>query len=128
VLSGIWLAGEPVKGIGSLPPGVQILIAVAIVALAAILFRAAQTGSRVPASRANEPGAPRREPDDCWKLGVFYYNPDDPAVFIEKRSGLGYTVNFGNTWGWVITIAIVFFTVAPVVWLRAHFLSRAIHR
>lgn len=28
-------------------------------------------------------------PDSAWKGGVFYYNPDDPALFVEKRSGLG---------------------------------------
>lgn len=31
-----------------------------------------------------------------WKWGVFYINPDDPAIMVEKRFGLGYTINFGN--------------------------------
>lgn len=32
-----------------------------------------------------------------WYLGgLFYYNPDDPSVFLEKRVGFGYTMNFGN--------------------------------
>jgi uncharacterized membrane protein len=35
-------------------------------------------------------------PDSAWKGGVFYYNPDDPALLVEKRSGLGWTVNFGH--------------------------------
>jgi uncharacterized membrane protein len=35
-------------------------------------------------------------PDRAWKGGVFYYNPDDPALFVEKRYGLGWTVNFGH--------------------------------
>jgi hypothetical protein len=35
-------------------------------------------------------------PDDRWKLGLFYVNPDDPAVMVEKRFGVGYTVNFGS--------------------------------
>ena len=29
-------------------------------------------------------------------LGVFYVNRDDPSFFVEKRFGLGYTINFGN--------------------------------
>ena len=29
-------------------------------------------------------------------LGVFYVNRNDPSLFVEKRFGLGYTVNFGN--------------------------------
>ena len=28
--------------------------------------------------------------------GLFYYNPDDPSVFVEKLLGFGYTLNMGN--------------------------------
>jgi uncharacterized membrane protein len=28
--------------------------------------------------------------------GLFYYNPGDPALFVEKLVGFGYTINFGN--------------------------------
>jgi len=35
-------------------------------------------------------------PDASWHLGVVYYNPQDPAVFVQRRIGFGYTVNFGN--------------------------------
>lgn len=40
-------------------------------------------------------------PDACWHLGSIYYNRHDPALFVQKRVGLGYTLNFGNrlTWG-----------------------------
>lgn len=31
-----------------------------------------------------------------WKSGLYYYNPDDPALMVEKLTGMGYTVNFGN--------------------------------
>jgi len=41
-------------------------------------------------------------PDACWKGGgMFYYNPDDPAIFVVKRFGIGYTLNFGNRWSWL---------------------------
>jgi hypothetical protein len=26
--------------------------------------------------------------DECWKLGVFHFNPQDPSLFVPKRSGL----------------------------------------
>jgi uncharacterized membrane protein len=41
-------------------------------------------------------------PDSCWKLGLFYFNPDDPALFVEKRVGIGYTINFARAAAWVI--------------------------
>ena len=43
-----------------------------------------------------------RAPDSCWKLGIIYYNPADPSLFIPKRFGIGYTFNFGNRWTWIL--------------------------
>ena len=34
-----------------------------------------------------------------WKLGVFYYNPDDPSESVERRNGVGSTVNFASKVG-----------------------------
>lgn len=31
-----------------------------------------------------------------WKLGLFYFNSQDPSIIIEKRMGIGWTINFGN--------------------------------
>jgi uncharacterized membrane protein len=41
-------------------------------------------------------------PDECWKLGQLYYNPSDPALIVEKRFGVGYTINFGNRAAWLL--------------------------
>ena len=41
-------------------------------------------------------------PDKYWKLGVIYFNPDDAALFVEKRAGIGYTMNFGRVSAWII--------------------------
>ena len=37
-----------------------------------------------------------REDDQYWYEGFFYNNPDDPAMFVPKRFGLGWTLNFGH--------------------------------
>ncbi len=55
-----------------------------------------------------------RAPDSCWKLGATYYNPADPAIFVPQRFGIGYTLNFGNRWSWVLLAAILL----PVVFAR----------
>jgi uncharacterized membrane protein len=34
--------------------------------------------------------------NERWILGAFYVNRDDPSIFVEKRFGLGYTINLGN--------------------------------
>jgi uncharacterized membrane protein len=47
-------------------------------------------------------------PDECWKYGMFYYNPDDPAFLVESRLGpLGGDMNLGNRWSWVVSFGLV---------------------
>jgi uncharacterized membrane protein len=55
-------------------------------------------------------GTGKRPPDDAWK-GIFYSNPDDPALLVPKRFGIGYTLNFGNPWSWVV-LALIFLMLA----------------
>jgi uncharacterized membrane protein len=37
--------------------------------------------------------------DRYWKLGVIYINPEDPSILVERRFGVGWTLNLGNRWG-----------------------------
>ena len=42
-----------------------------------------------------------------WYAGVFYTNPDDPALFVPKRFGLGWTLNFGHPQAKLVLIGIL---------------------
>lgn len=56
------------------------------------LFRLKGELEKLPA-----PPSPRPEDDDAnWPGGLVYYNPADPALFVEKRLGVGYTFNMAN--------------------------------
>lgn len=44
---------------------------------------------------------------ECWKMGVFYYNPDDKRIFLPKRTGLGFTLNFAQPLSIILTILLV---------------------
>jgi uncharacterized membrane protein len=39
----------------------------------------------------------------------------DPILFIERRMGLGYTLNLGNPWSWVVMIVFVTGIAIPLV-------------
>jgi len=53
--------------------------------------------------KSGDPSGPaEKTPDECWKGGVVYYNPNDPVVFVERRMGFGYTMNFANPWSWAL--------------------------
>ncbi len=52
----------------------------------------------------------RREPlrnPNAWHAGFIYYDREDPAIFVPKRYGLGYTFNFGHPLAMAMTLAIL---------------------
>jgi uncharacterized membrane protein len=65
-----------------------------------------RTRASPPADRQPTP-AIFRDDERYWSGGIFYNNPDDPAVFVPKRFGLGWTVNFGHPQGKLLLIGIL---------------------
>lgn len=63
-----------------------------------------------------------RDDDKFWKLGnTIYYNKDDPSVFVEKRFGIGWTVNAGTTLGMIFYIVIILtliFSFVPLLFIK----------
>jgi uncharacterized membrane protein len=53
---------------------------------------------------AGRPPVGDTTPDSNWVLGRVYVNRRDPALFVEKRFGLGYTLNLGNPVSWLVVI------------------------
>jgi uncharacterized membrane protein len=86
-------------------------LAVVMLVFVVSLIHLGQGGSREadPAPAAAEGD---HTPDACWKWGVFYFNPADPAILTEKRFGIGYTLNFGNRWSWAVMFAVLLIPLA----------------
>ncbi|MBI4890722.1 MAG: hypothetical protein HY821_08865 [Acidobacteria bacterium] len=59
-----------------------------------------------------------KAPREAWKLGVFYYNPDDPDIMVPKRTGLGYTMNFARPASWWFLVGLVLLIAIPLFVLR----------
>jgi len=56
-----------------------------------------------------------------WKLLVFYYNPDQPRLFVAKRYGAPITLNFARPMAWaIVAIALTIMSLGPVI-DRFHF-------
>lgn len=49
--------------------------------------------------------------DKYWKLGLIYYNPTDPAIWVEKRFGMGVTLNMGRWQAWGLILGLVVITI-----------------
>jgi uncharacterized membrane protein len=45
--------------------------------------------------------------DQHWRAGLFYYNPQDPALFVQRRNGPGYTLNFGYIFSWPVAAFVI---------------------
>ncbi|MGC1685241.1 MAG: DUF5808 domain-containing protein [Candidatus Acidiferrales bacterium] len=54
-------------------------------------------------------------PEGAWKGGVFCFNRQDPSLFVPKRFGIGYTINFANRWSWLVVAILVVLILAPFV-------------
>lgn len=72
-------------------------------------FSTGQGGSRVKTTlgQKGEVIGIDRDDDQYWKLGQFYFNPNDPALFLEKRFGVGWTINFARPLAWTILLLIL---------------------
>ena len=60
------------------------------------------------------------EDDDSWILGMFYFNPDDKRFSVEKRIGMGWTVNMAHPMGKLISvfgIITIVVSLASMIWI-----------
>jgi uncharacterized membrane protein len=97
----------PVGALGRMMPVAVGALLLAVVAFAVPLVRMS----------IKPTGGSDATPDACWRGGAIYYNPADPAFMVERRDGIGYTMNFGNRLSWVILalIVLLLLTVFAVV-------------
>lgn len=78
--------------------------AINITTLLVILYLIA-TYIKSPNLKSNSSYSPE-EDENYWIAGIIYNNPNDPSLMVDKRFGLGWTINFGNPLGKVLYIAI----------------------
>ncbi len=77
------------------------------------MFRVGQGGQRAVAPAARQEFHGDATPDNAWKVGgLFYFNPRDPAMWVENRVGVGYTLNVGNWLAWLLMAGML---LAPMI-------------
>lgn len=77
----------------------------------------ASRGASAPAAGAasstdDRPDAP--DDDRYWKGGMLYLNRSDPATFVPKRFGVGWTVNLGSPGGMAFGIVLAAIVVGAI--------------
>ncbi|MCX5772439.1 MAG: DUF1648 domain-containing protein [Candidatus Hydrogenedentes bacterium] len=109
----VWL---PFRESVALPIGFILVIAIGVLTIITVMvvyaFRASRARSRfVAAGGMIGDGAP----DECWKWGVFYNNPDDMRLWVEKRSGMGWTLNMAHKASWWVLAGLMAFVAVDVL-------------
>ncbi len=100
----------PIENMALAVPWGPGLIGVVAAGWLVALVRTGQGGTRLPGylslvDRAAPAGD--RTADGSWKLGMFYVNRGDPALVVEKRFGLGWTLNFGHPLSWLVVAVVM---------------------
>ncbi|MDR0854703.1 MAG: DUF5808 domain-containing protein [Clostridiales Family XIII bacterium] len=93
------------------------LMAIIVVLVIILYIRIGQGGSRLKNKGAKSKSLAGANPDDdkYWKLGQFYFNKSDPAVWIEQRFGIGWTLNYARPLSWFFVAIIIAIIVAPLI-------------
>ena len=91
----------------ALPIGFLIII---LIMTGIYAFKVGQSGSRLEVNEVDEEdveGITNYDDDEHWKAGIFYFNKNDPSIFVEKRFGVGWTMNYGNPTGYLMFVPIL---------------------
>ncbi|HEY1991504.1 MAG TPA: DUF5808 domain-containing protein [Gammaproteobacteria bacterium] len=115
-LSFAWVALLPLYGMGLLAGTAGFTTFVSLL-VAMILVPGITLVRGLRRLRASEPAGGRgdRTPDSAWILGGLYFNREDPSVFVEKRFGIGYTLNFAHPAAYILIVGILLVVVLILI-------------
>ncbi|WP_342320097.1 DUF1648 domain-containing protein [Corynebacterium mayonis] len=93
---------------GSHRGGILAAFIVSVLGSCAVLVVRTQAAQTRAGAAASEDESPDNDSDYVW--GMFYYNPQDPAVVVDKRTGAGISFNFA-TWQGKLAAALTILTL-----------------
>jgi uncharacterized membrane protein len=98
----VWHLAVPPAPVRAALNVVPALLGAAVIVV--LVIRYGQGGSRLRVAGAAPGGGPtvNRDDDRLYRLGLFYFNRDDPAVFVPKRFGVGWTLNMARPATWLV--------------------------
>ncbi len=85
-----------------------------IVLVIILILTTGQSGSRVKTDKEQK-DIVDADDDEHWRLGSIYFNKEDPSLFVNKRFGIGMTLNFAHKGAWVFMAVILLVVLASVL-------------
>lgn len=122
ILAGIttWTALLPLRSEPMRSPSPALPLGLLALLLLVLLFLFVVHRPLEPAPAEGAAPVGDRTQDQYWKAGVFYFNPKDPALLVEKRFGIGYTINFGHWLTWLFLAALALIPLLAHLFLMTH--------
>ncbi|WP_406543368.1 DUF1648 domain-containing protein [Clostridium ljungdahlii] len=95
-------------------------VLITILGSIALSLKIGQGGSNIKFKSDDEEkgksGFGDKDDDKCWVLGnSIYYNKNDPSLFVEKRFGIGWTINAGRPLGMAIYIGSIVIIIVTII-------------
>ncbi|MBC1419782.1 DUF1648 domain-containing protein [Listeria fleischmannii] len=88
-----------------------ILVLLILVIVLLLAFFVGQGGSRLKMGGSQDTDKTVRDDDRYWKLGIFYFNKSDPSLFVEKRFGIGWTINTARPFAWILLLGVILISI-----------------
>ena len=105
-----FLASMGTVSLGTAGLGVGIVAIAFCIAMFVASFATGQSGARLASElRTNDHVV--RDDDRFWKLGMFYFCPEDPSIIVPKRFGMGWTINHARPAAWALIGALIVTTI-----------------
>lgn len=106
--------------VGLMQAAVAIMVGALVIVIGAIAIAIVygQGGSRLFA-RMQESDEMLADNDQYWKLGIFYFNPEDSSLFLLERFGIGWTINWARPAAWAIIVGGLVVTIGFIVIVMA---------
>lgn len=105
------LSSAGIVSLGQAGVAIMILCIPVVIGAIALSVVYGQAGSRM-FTRMRESATLLADEDEHWKLGIFYFNPNDASIIVPERFGIGWTMNFARPAAWAIILAVPVFTIA----------------
>ena len=97
-----------------------IVLAAFTVLIMAVTIVSAMKQSAVEKRYERDTDLELQDDDDYWVLGMFYNNPNDTRLNVEKRFGIGGTINIAHPAGkiiMIVTAILIIGSLALMIWL-----------
>lgn len=73
-----------------------LVVVIPILVSVAVVITVLARNNRERDDNEGDTGLTHRDDDKYWRGGMFYVNKEDHALWVQRRFGIGFTLNFGN--------------------------------